>query len=254
MPPIESAGSAEIRRRDFLTAAAVGLAFGTSSFDAIGQETTEKGQASVGEIIAQYATNLRYEDLPDDVRWTAKRAILDTFGCAFSGYTAEPSKIALKLASNASAPQPATVLFTGTKTTPDLAVFTNGVMIRYLDFNDAFVSQTNGAGHPSDMIAALLTAAELKQRSGRDLITATVLAYEVFCKIADVFDYLGNGIDHSTITGMGAVIGAGRLMGLTPEQMVHCDRHYGWGQYGNAPRPRGRVVKLEGLCGCRCLP
>jgi hypothetical protein len=35
-----------------------------------------------------------------------------------------------------------------------------------------------------------------------------VLAYEVFCKIADVFDYLGNGIDHSTITGMGAVVGA----------------------------------------------
>ena len=58
MPLIESAGSVEIRRRDILAAAAVGLAFGTSSFDAIGQESTEKGQASVGEIIAQYATNL----------------------------------------------------------------------------------------------------------------------------------------------------------------------------------------------------
>ena len=103
MPLIESARSLEIRRRDILAAAAVGLAFGTSSFDAIGQELIEKGQASVGEIIAQYATDLRYEDLPDDVRWTAKRAILDTLGCAFSGYTAEPSKIALKLASNASA-------------------------------------------------------------------------------------------------------------------------------------------------------
>ena len=57
-------------------------------------------------------------------------------------------------------------------------------------------------------------------RSGRDLITATVLAYEVFCKIADIFDYLGNGIDHSTITGMAAVVGAGRLMGLSPDQMV----------------------------------
>jgi len=83
-------------------------------------------------------------------------------------------------------------------------VFANGVMIRYLDFNDAFVSLTHGAGHPSDTIAALLTSAELTGRSGRDLITATVLAYEVFCKIADVFDYLGNGIDHSTITGIAA--------------------------------------------------
>ena len=47
-------------------------------------------------------------------------------------------------------------------------------MIRYLDFNDAFVSLTHGAGHPSDTIAALLAAAELTERSGRDLITATV--------------------------------------------------------------------------------
>jgi 2-methylcitrate dehydratase len=242
MPLSELACAVEIRRRDILAAAAVGLAFGTSPFEAIGQEKIEKGQATLGEIIAQYATNLRYEDLPDDVRWTAKRAILDTFGCAFSGYTAEPTKIALKLASNASASQPATVLFTGTKTTPDLAVFTNGVMIRYLDFNDAYVSQTKGAGHPSDTVAALLTAAELKQRSGRDFITATVLAYEVFCKIADVFDYLGNGIDHSTITGIGAVVGAGRLMGLTPEQMVHA---IGITVGGNTATRQGRADELS---------
>jgi 2-methylcitrate dehydratase len=205
-------------------------------------EATEKVGASVGEIVARYAADLRFEDLPDDVVWSAKRAILDTFGCAFGGYTAEPSRVALKLASNVSAQQPATVLFSGTRTAPDLAVFANGVMIRYLDFNDAFVSWTNGAGHPSDMIAALLTAAEVGQRSGRYLITATVLAYEVFCKIADVFDYLGNGIDHSTITGMGAVVGAGRLMGLTPEQMVHA---IGITVGGNTATRQGRADELS---------
>src|SRR4029077_18210818 len=120
MPFSESACAVEIRRSDILAAAALGLAFGASPFDALGQDKIEKGQATLAEIIAQYAANLKYEDLPDDVRWTAKRAILDTFGCAFSGYTAEPTKIARKLASNASAPQPATVLFAGTKTTPDL--------------------------------------------------------------------------------------------------------------------------------------
>jgi 2-methylcitrate dehydratase len=205
-------------------------------------EATEKVGASVGEIVARYAANLKYEDLPDDVVWSVKRAILDTFGCAFGGYTAEPSRIALKLAGSVSAQPPATVLFTGTRTTPDLAVFANGVMIRYLDFNDAFVSRTKGAGHPSDMIAALLAAAEVGQRSGRDLIAATVLAYEVFCKIADVFDYLGNGIDHSTITGMGAVVGVGRLMGLTPEQMVHA---IGITVGGNTATRQGRADELS---------
>src|SRR5262245_49758929 len=61
MSPIKSAGSVEIQRRNFLAAAAVGLAFGTSSLDALGQEATEKGQASVGEIVAGYAANLRYQ-------------------------------------------------------------------------------------------------------------------------------------------------------------------------------------------------
>jgi 2-methylcitrate dehydratase len=133
-------------------------------------------------------------------------------------------------------------LISGIRTSPDLAVFANGVMIRYLDFNDAFVSLTHGAGHPSDTIAALLTSAELKARSGRDLITATVLAYEVFCKIADVFDYLGNGIDHSTITGIAAVVGASRLMGLTVEEMVHA---IGITVGGNTATRQGRADTLS---------
>ncbi len=125
----------------------------------------------------------------------------------------------------------------GIGTSPDLAVFANGVMIRYLDFNDAFVSLTHGAGHPSDTIAALLVAAELNGRSGRDLITATVLSYEVFCKIADVFDYLGNGIDHSTITGIAATVGAGRLMGLSQAADGAGDRHHRRRQHRDTPGP-----------------
>ena len=167
----------------------------------------------MADALARYATDLRYEDLPEDIVRTAKRTILDTLGCAFGGYTAGPSQIAIKLASDVNAKRGATVLCNGIKTSPDLAAFANGVMIRYLDFNDAFVSLTHGAGHPSDTIAALLAAAELTERSGRDLITATVLSYEVFCKIADTFDYLGSGVDHSTMTAFATVVGASRLMG-----------------------------------------
>ena len=214
-------------RRHFLRQiAAAGLMAGAPALPAMAQTgqtypAAGKGQVSLAETLARYATELRYEDLPEDVIRIARRSILDTVGCAFGGYAAGPSKIAIKLAGDVSSKQAATVLVGGIKTSPELAVFANGVMIRYLDFNDAFVSLTHGAGHPSDTIAALLSPAEIAGRSGRDLVTATVLAYEVFCKIADVFDYLGNGIDHSTITGIAAVVGASRLMGLTAPQMVH---------------------------------
>ena len=89
--------------------------------------------------LARYATSLRYEDLPEDVIRIAKRTILDTLGCAFGGYSAGPSKIAMKLASDVNSKQPGTILLSGIKTSPELAVFANGVMIRYLDFNDAYV-------------------------------------------------------------------------------------------------------------------
>lgn len=236
-------------RRGFLkTIAAAGLAAGAPILPAIAQEKMERerierdGGQVLAETLARYAANLRYEDLPEDVVRLAKRTILDTIGCAYGGYDAGPSRIAIRLAGNVSAKQPATVLISGVKTSPDLAVFANGVMIRYLDFNDAFVSLTHGAGHPSDTIAALLSSAELTSRSGRDLITATVLAYEVFCKIADVYDYLGNGIDHTTITGMAAVVGAGRLTGLTPEQMVQA---IGITVGGNTATRQGRSDALS---------
>jgi len=196
----------------------------------------------MADALAQYATDLRYEDLPEDIVRTAKRTILDTLGCAFGGYTAGPSQIAIKLASDVNAKRGATVLCNGIKTSPDLAAFANGVMIRYLDFNDAFVSLTHGAGHPSDTIAALLAAAELTERSGRDLITATVLSYEVFCKIADTFDYLGSGVDHSTMTGFATVVGASRLMGLSLEQMVHA---IGITVGGNTAIRQGRADTLS---------
>jgi 2-methylcitrate dehydratase len=227
-------------RRHFLkTAAAAGLAVGTPAFPVV---VAEEAQMPLADTLARYAAGLKFEDLPEDIVRLAKRTILDTIGCAFGGYGAGPSQIAIKLAGEVSAKPPATVLIRGTKTSPDLSTFANGVMIRYLDFNDAFVSLTHGAGHPSDTIAALLSAAELKGRSGRDLITATVLSYEVFCKIADVFDYLGNGIDHSTITGMAAVVGAGRLMGLTPHQMVQA---IGITVGGNTATRQGRADALS---------
>jgi 2-methylcitrate dehydratase len=235
-----SAGPASSRRGFLKTVAAAGIAAGAPAWPAIAQE--KAGGQVLAETLARYAANLKYEDIPEDVVRLTKRTILDTIGCAFGGYDAGPSKIAIKLAGDLSAKQPATVLISGTRTSPDLATFANGVMIRYLDFNDAFVSLTHGAGHPSDTIAALLSAGELNSRSGRDLITATVLSYEVFCKIADVFDYLGNGIDHSTITGMAAVVGAGRLTGLTEEQMVQA---IGITVGGNTATRQGRSDALS---------
>src|SRR5262245_59769868 len=92
----------DVERRRFLTdIAALGIAAGASTVVALAQETTQPrssgvGQVSIAETHARYATGLKYEELPADVIVLAKRAILDTFGCAFGGYDAGPTKIALQ--------------------------------------------------------------------------------------------------------------------------------------------------------------
>ncbi|HEV2546130.1 MAG TPA: MmgE/PrpD family protein [Stellaceae bacterium] len=218
----------EERRRFLKQIVATGAAAVAATLPAMAQEkserqgsTVEGGQGQVAETLSRYAIDLKYEDLPQDVVRLAKRTILDTFGCAIGGYSAGPSQIAVKLASEITAKQGATVLCSGIKTSPELAVFANGVMIRYLDFNDGYVSFTHSPGHPSDTIAALLTPAELMARSGRDLIMATVLTYEVFCKVLDVVETNALGLDHWTVTGLAAAVGAGRLVALSQQQMMH---------------------------------
>jgi 2-methylcitrate dehydratase len=198
-------------------------------------------QGTIARTLADYAVKLRYEDLPADVVRTVKRTILDTIGCAIGGYEAGPSQIAIKLARNVSATQAATVLCSGTKTSHDLAVFANGVMIRFLDFNDGYITP-KGGGHPSDTLASLLSTAEVTGASGRDLITATALAYEAFCKLADVLNTRSIGLDQATILGPAAVVGASRLMGLTAEQMVHA---IGITVGGNTAINQGRVGTLS---------
>ncbi len=173
---------------------------------------------TIVEQLSAYAGALRYEDLPGEVVHQAKRLILDTLGCALGGAASEPATIARDIAGTVTSTRPATVMVNGRRSSPDLAAFANGVMIRFLDFNDGYTS-TGESGHPSDSIAAVLAAAELAGRSGRDLVTATVLAYEVFCRICDEADLKPLGFDHVTVGGMASAAAAARLLGLTGKAM-----------------------------------
>jgi 2-methylcitrate dehydratase len=174
---------------------------------------------TIAERIASYASSLRYEDLPDAVKHQAKRMIVDALGCAIGGYASPTADIARSFAREVTSKRPATVLCSGEQTSLELAAFANGVMIRYLDFNDGYTGKE--AGHPSDSIAALLSSAEVANASGRDLITATVLSYEIFCRFCDVMNVKPLGWDHVTLGGIASVAGASRLLGLTAQQIEH---------------------------------
>ena len=171
------------------------------------------------EKLSAYAARLRYEDLPPEVVHQAKRLIVDTIGCALGGYESEPARIAREVAGELTSRHPATIMVSGQQTSSELAAFANGVMIRYLDFNDGYTS-TGESGHPSDSIAAVLSVAELRKRTGKEAIVATVLAYEVFCRVCDAVDLKPLGWDHVTVGGMASTAAAAKLLGLTEPQIA----------------------------------
>ncbi len=173
---------------------------------------------NVAEQLSAYATSLHYRDLPPEAVHHAKRMMIDTIGCALGGYTSEPSKIARDLASTVTSTQPCTVIGSGLTTSPDLATFANGVMIRYLDYNDGYTSKESG--HPSDSIAAVLAAAELAHAGGRRAIVGTIVAYETFCRVGDAATLKYLGWDHVTNGCIASILGATRALGLGPEQTL----------------------------------
>jgi 2-methylcitrate dehydratase len=171
------------------------------------------------EQLSAYAAQLEYEALPREVVHQAKRLLIDTVGCALGGYWSEPARIARELASTVRSSEAVTVIGSGERTSLDLGTFANGVMIRFLDFNDGYTS-TGESGHPSDSIAAVLATAELRRRSGREAIAATVLAYELFCRICDAIDLKPLGFDHVTVGAMASTGAAARLLGLEEHEIA----------------------------------
>ena len=83
-----------------------------------------------------------------------------------------------------------------TRPVPHLAAFCNGILFRYLDYNDTYLSLE--PAHPSDNFAAVLAAAEAAGAGGKEIITAAVLAYEIQCRLCDAASIRKHGWDHVT--------------------------------------------------------
>jgi 2-methylcitrate dehydratase len=197
------------------------------------------------ELLSNYACQLTYQDLPPQVVHQVKRTLVDTFGCALGGFRAEPSVMARRLASRVASTTPARILGTKDTSAPDMAGFANGVMVRYLDYNDSYFSP--GGGHPSDMIPAILAVADPLGCDGPTVITAIVLAYEVFCRLSDAVVIGDLGWDQGMLSVIGAACGAGKVMGLDRRAMGHA---ISLAVVPNLPLGVTRVGELSMWKGC----
>ena len=198
---------------------------------------------TLAERFAEYAVGLRFEDLPAAVVHEVKRRVIDSLGCAFGAWDAEPCAIARRVASRFSGD--ATVWGTRHKAPPDWAAFANGCLVRYLDYNDTYLSKE--PAHPSDNIPAALAVAEMKGARGRDLIAAIVLAYEIQCRLCDAASIRARGWDHVTYGAFSTALAAAKLMKIDIERTRHAVNIAG---VNSAALRQARVGELSHWKGC----
>jgi 2-methylcitrate dehydratase len=167
---------------------------------------------------ADYANRLRYEDIPAVAVHEAKRRLIDSFATAVGAMPSDAFAVARECASRMSS-TPGATLLGGGRSSVEWATFVNGLLIRYLDFNDTYLSKE--PAHPSDNLAPVLAVGEAAGATGKDMLTAAIVAYEIQCRLCDASSLRKQGVDHVTYGSISSAIAAGKLMGLDVARLVH---------------------------------
>ena len=172
--------------------------------------------------LAEFACNLQFSDLPEEVVLESKRVILDSIGCTLGGATHDKGKIGLQFARQMGGRPEATVIGFGEKMSAMSAAFANGELMNALDFDSVLPP-----GHVVPYtIPPALAIGELQGSSGKDLILTTAISHEISNRFGKAMDYLRDVKDGEvcppevfgfSATIFGATASIGKLKGFNPE-------------------------------------
>ncbi|MDE3024552.1 MAG: MmgE/PrpD family protein [Acidobacteriota bacterium] len=171
------------------------------------------------ERLARFVTTRSFDDLSEPALTELKIRVLDALGCALGALNAEPVR-AVRAVVDDFGGRPLCTLIGGDRSAPDRTALYNGALIRYLDFNDSYFAPGETC-HPSDNLAPVLAAAEYAAASGRDLLTALAIAYQVQCRLSDEAPVRAHGFDHTTQLAYAAAAGAAKALRLGEMQTAN---------------------------------
>jgi 2-methylcitrate dehydratase len=174
--------------------------------------TTDEVAALIADFTVQAPAAL-------DARATraAKAVLIDSLAVAMGALTHPAAQAARRHAYRFATQDGCVIWGSGKRATPELAALTNGVLLRCYDYNDFFVGQRN-SGHPSDMVAGVIAAAEWADADGAALLSALALGYEVVAAAFDAFSTAPGGWDYTNLVAFGGTCAIARVLGLDAGQ------------------------------------
>ena len=162
----------------------------------------ENGQMDdTSREIVEYVYNFKDSDLTPSAVKAINRTMVDSMAATLAGFEEEAVRVAARAASLSPAGKyKCTVFGYGFTSTPELASFANSCMVRLVDFNDT--------PHNSNLIPAALAMGEALHSSGRAVMAAIAIGYEIM-----------------TVPGAGEsaapAMAVGKLMGLDADHLAN---------------------------------
>jgi 2-methylcitrate dehydratase len=182
-------------------------------------EKSKNAKIPLVKQIAERILEFDSKSIPAEVATHAKALILDSIGCALAARGEHAFERALLTFEALSGNPECTIIGSNRRMPVTNAVMLNGILIRELDLNDAYIGPGQ-MGHPSDNIAVALSVGEKQRSSGLDVIASVIAGYELYCRLQDII--VGRGPwDHVTASALAAPAIAGRLLGLGVDQLAN---------------------------------
>ena len=178
-------------------------------------------EANLSETLARFVVKTQWQDIPENARHEAKRALLNWLGCALGGSTEIAVETSLKVMTPFAGAPNATVIGRKERLDALSAAFINGVSANVYAFDDTHLRTVI---HPSaPLLPALFAMSELRPVSGVDLLLAFVLGVEVECRIGNAVspEHYSHGWHITSTCGViGAAAGSGKLLGLDEQRLL----------------------------------
>lgn len=175
---------------------------------------------TISERLTHFIDEISIDKLRPDVIEMAKLCVLDWLGSAIAGSTTRPIRIFVQVASELGGKSQATMIPNASKTSCHLAALVNAASSHVVEMDDLHKPSVL---HPAaTVIPPALAVAERDGISGADLVTAIVAGYEVAIRAGEALGPSHYQFWHTTATCgvFGAATAAGKLLRLTPKQMV----------------------------------
>ncbi len=180
----------------------------------------------VTQTLAEFASKITFDDLPQEVIHQTKRLICDSIGCTLGGYSSEKGRIARNFVKSLGGNPEATIIGSGDRTSLTNAAFANANLGNAIDSDDTILMS-----HPAvPTIMAAIPVAEKKGASGKDLITAVAVGYDIAIRVGGASESWlkieGGKMKTLPVHGyswhvFGAAVASAKILGLDAKKMVH---------------------------------